>query len=235
MEATIIRSVDVVSQDAVVEALTVPATRPTVLIADDHPMYRSGLTSAVGQRPDLELVGEAQDGRAALQQIRALCPSVALLDVKMPGLDGLEVLNAIRRDGLPTAVVLLSAHTTPEAVYECIAAGASGFLSKEADRDEICDAVAAAARGEVRLPVDVQAHLVRQIQLGAGARSPRLTVREIEVLSMIAEGLSAPEIAENLKLSTATVKSHLQSLYEKLQVSERAAAVAAAMRQGLLE
>lgn len=216
-------------------ALTVSAPRSTVLIADDHPIYREGLTRAVGQRPDLELVGEAQDGSAALQQIQSLCPSVALLDVRMPELDGLQVLNAIKRDGLPTAVVLLSAHMTPEAIYECIAGGASAFLSKEADRDEICDAVAAAARGEVRLPLDVQAHLVRQIQLRAGAQGPRLTVREAEVLSMIAEGLSAPEIAENLKLSTATVKSHLQTLYEKLQVRDRAAAVAAAMRQGLLE
>ncbi|HEV2058545.1 MAG TPA: response regulator transcription factor, partial [Solirubrobacteraceae bacterium] len=93
MEATVIRSVDV-SHDAVVDALTMPSTRPTVLIADDHPIYREGLTRAVAQRPDLELVGEAQDGRAALQQIRSLCPSVALLDVRMPELDGLQVLNA---------------------------------------------------------------------------------------------------------------------------------------------
>lgn len=170
-----------------------------------------------------------------MQQIRALRPAVALLDVKMPDLDGLQVLKAIRRDELPTAVVLLSAHMTPEAVYECMVGGASAFLSKEADRDEICDAVAAAARGEVRLPLDVQGHLVRQIQLRAAAQGPRLTVREVEVLAMIAEGSSAPEIAANLKLSTATVKSHLQSLYEKLHVSDRAAAVAAAMRQGLLE
>lgn len=217
------------------DALAVSATRPTVLIADDHPIYREGLTRAVAHRPDLQLVGEAEDGRAALQQIRELRPAVALLDVKMPELDGLQVLNAIRRDELPTFVVLLSAHMTPEAVYECMVGGASAFLSKEADRDEICDAVAGAARGEVRLPLDVQGHLVRQIQLRAADQGPRLTAREVEVLAMIAEGRSAPEIAENLKLSTATVKSHLQTLYEKLRVSDRAAAVAAAMRQGLLE
>ncbi|MDP1846678.1 MAG: response regulator transcription factor [Solirubrobacteraceae bacterium] len=210
-------------------------TRPTVLIADDHPIYREGLTRAVGRRPDLELVGEASNGPMALERIRALAPTVALLDVKMPELDGLQVLNAVRRDGLPTAVVLLSAHTTPETVYECLAGGARAFLSKQADRDAICDAVAAAARGEVRLSHDLQGHLIRQVQLRAGAQSPRLTTRETEVLGMIADGMSAPEIARRLTLSTATVKSHLQGLYEKLEVSDRAAAVATAMRQGLLE
>jgi two-component system nitrate/nitrite response regulator NarL len=145
------------------------------------------------------------------------------------------VLRAIQRDGLPTAVVLLSAHTTPEAIYECIAEGAAAFLSKESDRDEICEAVAAAARGEVRLAADVQDHLVRELRLRAAARAPHLTAREREVLTMIADGLSAPEIAGRLSLSTATIKSHLHSLYGKLEVDDRAAAVAAAMRQGLLE
>ena len=211
------------------------STTATVLIADDHPIYREGLTRAVTQRAEFELVGEAEDGRAALEQIRALRPTVALLDFKMPGLDGLQVLNAIRRDELPTAVVLLSAHTTPEAVYECIAGGAAAFLSKDADREEICDAVAAAARGEVRLAAEAQGHLVREVRLRAAARAPHLTARELEVLTMIADGLSGPDIAERLTVSTETVKSHLQHLYAKLEVGDRAAAVAVAMRQGLLE
>lgn len=211
------------------------STTATVLIADDHPIYREGLTRAVTQRAEFELVGEAEDGRAALEQIRALRPTVALLDFKMPGLDGLQVLNAIRRDELPTAVVLLSAHTTPEAVYECIAGGAAAFLSKDADREEICDAVAAAARGEVRLAAEAQGHLVREVRLRAAARAPHLTARELEVLKMIAGGLSGPDIAERLTVSTETVKSHLQHLYAKLEVGDRAAAVAVAMRQGLLE
>lgn len=215
--------------------VTMAPTRPTVLIADDHPIYREGLTRAVGSRPDLELVSETDNGRVALERIRALAPTVALLDVKMPELDGLQVLNAVRRDALPTAVVLLSAHTTPETVYECLAGGARAFLSKAADRDEICDAVAAAARGEVRLSCDLQGHLVRQVQLHARARAPRLTAREAEVLGMIADGMSAPEIARRLTLSTATVKSHLHGLYDKLEVNDRAAAVATAMRRGLLE
>jgi len=206
-----------------------------VLVADDHPLYREGLTRAVGARPDLELVGEADDGRVALEQIRSLAPAVALIDLKMPGLDGLQVLNAVHRDRLPTVVVVLSAHSSPTVIYECIAAGALAFLNKEADRDEICDAVAAAARGEVRLPVEIQGHLVRQLQLRARDGTPRLTGREREVLVMIADGLSAPDIAGRLTLSTATIKSHQQTLYEKLGVSDRAAAVATAIRRGLLE
>ena len=136
-------------------------TRHTVLIADDHPV-REGLTRAVAERPDLRLVGEAGNGRVALERVRALASTVALLDVKMPELDGLQVLNAIRRDELPTAVVLLSAHTTPETVDECLAGGARAFLSKGAERDEICDATAAAARGEVLRGDHPQRELVAQ-------------------------------------------------------------------------
>lgn len=215
--------------------MTVSRERASVVVADDHPVYREGLTRAIGQRADLELVGEAADGHAALEAIRELRPAVALLDVKMPGLDGLQVLHAIRRDELPTAVVLVSAHSAEDLVYQCISGGASAFLGKQADRDEICDTVAAAARGEVRLPPEIQGQLVRQIQLRAATDTPRLTTREREVLGMIADGMSAPDIAQELTLSPATVKSHLQTLYDKLGVNDRAAAVATAMRTGLLE
>ncbi|MEO7197962.1 MAG: response regulator transcription factor [Solirubrobacterales bacterium] len=212
-----------------------PGKRVTVVVADDHPLYREGLMHAIGQRPDLKLLGAAADGRTGLEMIRALAPAVALLDVKMPGLDGLQVLNAIRRDDLPTSVVLVSAHVASDLVYHAIVGGASAFLSKEADRDEICDAVAAAARGEMHLAADVQGYFVHAVQLRARNDLPRLTARESEVLGMIADGLSAPLMAERLTLSTATVKSHLQKLYDKLSVSDRAAAVAKAMRLGLLE
>lgn len=207
----------------------------TVYVADDHPIFREGLVRAIGQRPDLRLVGEGEDGRAALDDILRLRPDVALLDVRMPGLDGLAVLNALRRDGVDTAVVLLSAALGPSAVYGAVAAGAAAVLTKEADRDEICDAVAAAGRGETRLAAEVQAHLVTEIRRQGAAQRPTLTDREQEVLRLIADGLSAPAIAARLHLSTATVKSHLGTLYDKLSVSDRAAAVATAMRTGLLE
>ena len=210
-------------------------TRTTVFVADDHPVFRDGLVRALRTRPEFEIVGEAGDGREALGEIKRLTPDVALLDLKMPGLDGAAVAQAVRRDGLPTRVVLISAHAPSELVYRAISLGAAAYLSKEASRDEICDTVAAAARGETRLSPEIQGELVRQIQMRAVGERPVLSQREREVLELIAEGLSAPDVAKRLHVSPATVKTHLQSLYEKLGVSDRAAAVASAMRTGLLE
>ncbi len=206
-----------------------------MLVADDHPVFREGLVRVVRSRPDFEVVGEAADGREALEMIRALRPAVALIDLKMPGLDGTEVIRALQRDDCETRVVLLSAHAPAEVVYRAIALGAVAFLPKEANRDEILDTVAAAGRGQTQLTPEVQAELVRQIRMREVEDRPALSPREREVLASIAEGMSAPDIAAALHLSPATVKTHLQSLYEKLGVSDRAAAVASAMRQGLLE
>ena len=212
-----------------------PLSRTTVFVADDHPVFRDGLVRALKSRPEFELVGEAGDGREALDALRRLTPAVALLDVKMPGLDGSAVTQALKRENEPTRVVLISAHAPSELVYRGIANGAAAYLSKESTREEICDTVAAVARGETRLAPDIQTELVRQIQMRAVEDRPALSPREREVLALIADGLSAPDIAKQLFLSPATVKTHLQSLYEKLGVSDRAAAVATAMRLGLLE
>ena len=210
--------------------------RVRVLVADDHPVYREGIVRAVKERPDLELVGEAEDGRAALEAIRREQPDVALLDIRMPGLEGPQVLNAMRRDGVKTHVIFLSAFMESELAYETVAAGARGYLSKEAARQEICDAIVSVARGGTALAPEVQAGLAAQIQERERIdAAPRLTDREQEVLRLIADGLSAPEIGRQIHLSPTTVKSHLHKLYEKLGVSDRAAAVAEAMRRGLLE
>ena len=209
--------------------------RTTVVVADDHPVFRDGLVRALRSRPEFEVVGEAGDGRDALRLIRETSPAVALLDVKMPGLDGTQVTHAVRRDGLPTRVVLVSAHAPSELIYRAIALGAAAFLPKESSREEICDTVAAVGRGETRLTPEIQAELVRQIQMREVTERPALSAREREVLAFIAEGMSGPDIAAALHLSPATVKTHLQNLYEKLGVSDRAAAVARAMREGLLE
>jgi two-component system nitrate/nitrite response regulator NarL len=210
--------------------------RVRVLVADDHPVYREGIVRAVKERPDLELVGEAEDGRAALAAIRREQPDVALLDIRMPGLEGPQVLNAMHRDGVKTHVIFLSAFMESELAYETVAAGARGYLSKEAARQEICDAIVSVARGGTALAPEVQAGLAAQIQERERAdAAPRLTDREQEVLRLIADGLSAPEIGRQIHLSPTTVKSHLHKLYEKLGVSDRAAAVAEAMRRGLLE
>jgi two-component system nitrate/nitrite response regulator NarL len=181
------------------------------------------------------LAGEAAAGRAALEEIRVLRPQVALLDVTMPELDGVEVLGAITDEGLPTRVVLLSAHLSAHAVFRGMSRGAAGYLTKAADRGAILDALAAAARGEVQMPPEVQAELIGELRRHVASDQPRLTPRELEVLRMVSEGLTTPEIARQLVLGTATVKSHLQTLYDKLGVSDRASAVAAAMRQGILQ
>lgn len=214
--------------------MTVP--RVTVLVADDHPLFRDGIVRAVRERPDLELVGEAGDGATTLRLVRELQPAVAVLDLALPRLDGLAVLHALRRDGLPTRVLMLSASTEAPLVFEAVSAGAAGYLAKSASREQVCDAAAAVARGETVLDPSLQSGLFDEVRArGVIDARPVLTGREHEVLTLMAEGLAAPAIAERLFVSTSTVKSHLGHLYEKLGVSDRAACVAEAMRRGLLE
>jgi two-component system nitrate/nitrite response regulator NarL len=206
-----------------------------VVVADDHPLFREAVVRAVRERPELELVGEAGDGREALAAVRELAPDVAVLDLKMPGLDGLQVLNALRRDGAATRVVLLSAFLDGAMAFEAVAGGAAAFLSKDADRRRITETIGAVSRGETVLGPEIQAGLAEEIRLRGAPTRPGLSAREREILGHIAEGRSAPEIAKLIYVSPATVKSHLGALYEKLGVSDRAAAVAEAMRRGLLE
>ena len=199
-------------------------------------LFREGVARAVRDRPDLELVGEVGDGRAALAGIRELSPAVAVVDLRLPEIDGVGIANAVARDGLATRVLVLSAFTDPRLVYEAMSAGAAGFFSKDADREAVLDAVAAVARGESRVEPRLQSALFAEMRERArDDERPLLTPREREVLGLMAEGLSAPAIGRRLYLATATVKSHQARLYEKLGVSDRAAAVAAAMRAGLLE
>jgi two-component system nitrate/nitrite response regulator NarL len=196
---------------------------------------RDGLLRAVAERPTLQVVGSAGDGREALDSIRRCEPDVALLDVKMPGLDGIEVVRALTRDGLRTRALLLTAYVDSAVAYRALAEGAAGFISKESSAAVVCDAIAAVHRGETVMSPEVQTGLAQEIRMRAGRDQIALSPREREVLVLIADGLSAPDIGRQLHLSPATIKGHLQNLYEKLGVSERAAAVAEAMRRGLLE
>ena len=210
--------------------------RVKVVVADDNPLFREGIERAVRERPELELVGSAQEGREALAVIRDQEPVVAVLDLRLPGLDGLQILNAVTRDGLPTRVLFLSASGDPELVYQAVQGGAAGYFRKEADRHAILDAIAAVARGRTVIDPELQAGVFEQIRArGTGEDRPILTAREREVLALMAEGLSGPQIADRLIVALPTVKTHQARLYEKLGVSERAAAVAEAMRRGLLE
>jgi two-component system nitrate/nitrite response regulator NarL len=209
--------------------------RVSVWLAEDHPLFLNGLTLAVKARPDLEFAGSSTDGREALARVREARPDVLVLALRLPELDGAAVLNAISREELPTKVLVLSAHVESHLVYDALAAGASGFLSKLTPEQVVCDGIAAVARGESVLPQELQPGLLAEIRGRREADRPRLSEREQEILRLLAEGLSAPHNAQTLHLSPATVRTYLQSLYEKLDVSTQAAAVAVAMRQGLLE
>jgi two-component system, NarL family, nitrate/nitrite response regulator NarL len=209
--------------------------RVSVVVADDHPLYREGVVRALLASGQIDVVAEAEDGRSALARIQEHRPDVALLDYRLPELDGVAVTNAVARERLPTRVLIVSAFTDSGVVYKALETGAAGFVSKEARREQIADAVLACARGENVVPPDVAAGLVSEIRLRRQSDMPALTPREQEILHLIAAGKSLPEIAKDLYVGLTTVKTHVQHLYEKLGVSDRAAAVATAMRRGLLE
>jgi two-component system nitrate/nitrite response regulator NarL len=206
-----------------------------VYVADDHPMFLEALGGAIGERTDLELVGSAADGAQAMVGIRDLSPDVAVLDMRMRGLSGEEVLRWAADHGTPTRILFLSAHIESDLVYRALAGGAAGYVSKDVDREAICDAIVAVARGEIALSPDVQGRLAGAIRQRDEHDRPGLTSRERAVLALAAEGCSTREIAARLNVASATIKTHLQSIYTKLDVSDRTSAVAAAIRRGLLE
>jgi two-component system nitrate/nitrite response regulator NarL len=209
--------------------------RVRVLVADDHPLYRDGIVRAIKQRPDLELVGEAGDGRDALASIQEIEPDVAVVDFNLPSLSGIQVVTALTDLGSPVQVLMLTAYTDSELVYDAIAAGARGYLLKDVDRRTICDAITAVARGKTVFSPDLQDGIAEQIRAHRHDPRPRLSPREREILTLAAEGRSGPEIARILFLSPSTVKTHLGNIYDKLGVSDRAAAVAKALREGVLQ
>jgi len=211
------------------------SARVRVYVADDHPLYLDALLQVLRTRAEFEVVGRAADGDAAVADLRRLRPDVAVLDVAMPGLDGPAVLRRIATDAVPTRVLFLSAHADSETVYAAVAAGARGYLLKDAGPAEICDAIARVARGGTAFAPDAQSGLIEGVVVREREPRPALSDREREVLALIAAGASAPQVAERLHLSVATVKTHLQHLYEKLGVSDRAAAAAEGLRRGLIE
>lgn len=207
----------------------------TVYIAEDHPVFQEAVARAVRARPEFDLVGTASDGRVALEEIRQIAPSVALLDQTLPGLTGIDVARAIVRDALPTRVLMLSADSSSGMVYDAVRLGVAGFLTKAATLDQICNTVAAVARGETVLASEVQSGLVSELREREQHDRPVLSQREAQVLALISQGLSGPEIGSKLFISSSTVKTHVKSVLEKLGVSDRAAAVAEGMRRGLIE
>jgi len=204
-------------------------------VADDHPLFRDGLVRALTGSGLVEVVAEAEDGPSAFEAIKKHQPQVALLDHQMPGMDGAQVAAAVLRDELPTRVLLVSANDDAAIVYHALQQGAAGYLPKESSRAEIVQAVIDCAEGRDVIAPQLAAGLATEIRRRAEPHGPTLSGREREVLAMIAEGGSIPMIAKTLFLAPSTVKTHVQRLYEKLGVGDRAAAVAEAMRRGLLD
>lgn len=207
----------------------------TVVVADDHEMYRDGVVRALVASGWIDVVAEAEDGETAFAALVEHRPQVALVDHRMPGADGTEIVRRAARDGLTTRIVVLSAFTDPTLVYGALEEGAAGYLPKETRRRELVEAVRTAAEGGTVLPADLAAGLAGEIRHRRADRGPQLSERETEILKLMAQGMTTPAIAKQLFVAPSTVKTHVQRMYEKLDVTERAAAVAEAMRRGLLE
>lgn len=215
--------------------VAVSSEKVRVVVGDDHPMFRDGVVRALQSSDAIAVVAEADDGASALEAIRAHRPEVALLDYRMPGMDGAQVAAAVLRDELPTRVLLISAHDESAIVYRALQDGAAGFLPKESTRSELVNAVLDCAKGRDVVAPSLAAGLAGEIRRRAEPEGPSLSPREREVLALIAAGRSIPAMAKELFLAPSTVKTHVQRLYEKLGVSDRGAAVAEAMRRKLLD
>lgn len=217
-----------------------------VLLADDQPLIRAGLAMLLAAEDDLDVVGEAGDGRAAVELAAALRPDVVLMDVRMPGMDGLEATRRLTGDGPPddpdrmVRVIILTTYHVDEAVYSALRAGASGFVLKDAAPDDLVSAIRAVADGDAWLHPPVARRLLADFAARPESRVPppatleQLTAREREVLILLAHGLSSSDIAAHLVIGTATVKTHLARILMKLGLRDRAHAVAVAYQSGLV-
>ncbi|MGW0820992.1 response regulator [Streptomyces sp. NPDC002845] len=209
------------------------STGPTirVLLADDHAVVREGLAAMLATQPDLTVVGEAATGAEALHQTAALAPDVVLMDLQMPGLDGTASTAAIRAAHPEVRVLVLTTYDTDADITAAVDAGAVGYLLKDTGRHELCEAVRTAARGGAALSPTVAAKVLAHMR---GDRGDGLSGRELEVLSAVARGQSNKQIARALRLSEATVKTHLLHIYAKLGVGDRTAAVTAALGRRII-
>jgi DNA-binding NarL/FixJ family response regulator len=208
-----------------------------VLIADDHPMFRFGLTAAIGAAPEIHLIGEAASGAELIEMVDRTTPDVVITDLAMPGIDGVGATREIKSRHPGVAVLVLTMHEDDEALFGAIRAGARGYLLKGADRDDIVRAVLTVARGDVVYGTNVAKRIM---DFFTGAHQdhavtvfPHLTGREREILTLVAAGHNNHEIARRLVLSEKTIRNHVASVLTKLQVSDRAAAVAKARDAGL--
>jgi len=203
-----------------------------ILLVDDHPVVRAGVRGMLETEPDLFVVGEAASGAEAVAMARATEPDVILMDLRMPDTDGVWATERILAESRDSTIVVLTTYETDTDILRAVAAGAAGYLLKDASRTELAGAIRAAARGETVLAPSVAGRLIKQVREPAG---PTLSTREVEVLSLVGKGMTNAEIGAALHISEATVKTHLLRIFGKLDVSDRTAAVTTAMARGLLE
>ncbi|GAB2903021.1 response regulator [Streptomyces mayteni] len=202
-----------------------------IVVVDDHTVMRAGLVALLSSEPTIEIVGEAENGRAAVELVRRVEPDVALLDLRMPVLDGVTATAEIVTGPWRTRVLILTTYDTDADIERAVEAGATGYLLKDASREQLVDAIHAASRGETVLAPRVAQRLVARMREPAPVS---LTARETEVLRGVADGLNNAEIGRRLFITEATVKTHLLRVFAKLDVSDRTHAVVVALRRGLL-
>ncbi|MEU2026572.1 response regulator transcription factor [Streptomyces sp. NPDC016469] len=203
-----------------------------IILADDHTVMRAGLVALLGSEPTLDIVGEASNGREAVALAEHLRPDVALLDLRMPVLDGVGATTEIVAGPAPTRVLILTTYDTDADIERGVEAGATGYLLKDATREQLVDAIHAASRGETVLAPRVAQRLVAKMRRPAPVA---LTARESDVLDAVADGLSNAEIGRRLFIGEATVKTHLLRIFAKLDVNDRTRAVVVALDTGLLK
>ncbi|MBQ1542477.1 DNA-binding response regulator [Caulobacter sp. CCUG 60055] len=199
-----------------------------VLIADDHVTVREGLASIIGRQPDMVVVAEAANGRDCVDRWLECRPDVALLDLRMPILDGVGAIEAIRREDSSARLMVLTTFDTDHDISRAIMAGAKGYMLKDAQREELLDCIRGVHAGETRIPPSLVA------KLAAGVSGEALTTRELEVLTLLARGHSNRDMSTRLNISETTVKSHLRSIFSKLRVLSRTEAITVASRRGLI-
>ena len=203
----------------------------SILIADDHPVVRDGLRGMLESQLDFEVVGEAADGAQAIKLVEELRPEIVLMDLRMPQVDGVTAIRAIKSSQAETQILVLTTYDSDADILRAIEAGATGYLLKDSSREELYGAIRATARGDTVLAPTVAARLVGQMRAPA---EERLSSRELEVLQLVAEGASNKDIASRLHISQATVKSHLIHIFGKLGVADRTAAVTVALQRGIM-